>query len=137
MRRIVLSVFVLVLFTLSGCAGHGSRHTEAYHIQPCPTFPCGGDIYYRDMELSWEVQRTPDDEFILSGTIMPRGVPEGTKVEFAQMSVELTRDLTIFDSFSFPVVTREMTVPLTFKHRFKPTGGFDGLTFNWDIHINR
>lgn len=136
MCRFVLPLLLLLL-VLAGCAGHSSRHTQPERIQHCGSFPCGSESIFHDMILSWEVDRLPSDEFVLSGEIMPRGVPEGTKVEFAQMSVELARDMTIFDSFSFPIVTRDMRVPLRFKHTFKPSGGFDGLTFNWDLHVQR
>lgn len=137
MRRLVLPVLVVIVLILFGCAGHSSRHTQRYHIQPCVSPPCGSEIIYNDMILNWELERLPSDEYILSGTIMPRGVSEGTRVELAVMSIELARDITIVDSFSFPIVTRDMQVPLRFKHSFKPNGGFDGLTFNWDIHLEK
>lgn len=137
MHRFAFPLLILLIFAFFGCAGHSSRHTESYHIEPCRSFPCGNQVEFHDMLLDWELQREPSDEFVLTGTIMPRGVPEGTKVEMAVMSVELARDVTIVDSFSFPIETRDMRVPLRFKHRFTPAGGFDGLTFNWDIHIDR
>ncbi len=137
MCRLTLPVLILLLLIMTGCAGHSTRHTNRERIQACGSFPCGSEVIFHDMVLNWEVQREPTGECVLTGTIMPRGIHEGTKVELAVMSIELARDLTIFDSFSFPIVTRDMRLPLKFEHRFKPSGGFDGLTFNWDLHIDR
>lgn len=135
MRRFVLLLLILPVFILAGCAGHSSRHTERYHVQACRSFPCGDQVEYHDMEFDWELQRDPSGEYTLSGTLTPLGVPEGATADLAVMSFELARDLTIVDSFSFPIVSPDMRFPLKFRHRFTTSQGFDGLTFNWDLHI--
>lgn len=99
----------------------------------CRSFPCGGKAISGDMVLFFEIDRQPDLQFVLTGTLTPRNVPEGTPVELAVLSFELARDVTLFDSFSFPIVSRDMRTPLHFTHRFQPSGGFDGVKFNWDV----
>lgn len=136
MRTQLLFVSALVLMLSFGCAGHSSRHTNRDRVESCPNFPCGSVVYYNDMELDYSIERDPSDEFILTGTLIPRGVAAGTPVEMAVISFELIRDTTVTESFSFPVAARNMRIPLTFQHRFKPQGGFDGIMFTWDIHLS-
>lgn len=137
MRRFTLPALLLLLLVLLGCAGHSTRHSSPGKIAACGTFPCGGTIYNDDVVLNWEIQRTPAEEFILTGTLTSRRVPEGTPVDMAVISFELARDITITDSFSFPVVGRDLKTPLAFRHQFTPSGGFDGIQFTCDIHYLR
>jgi len=85
------------------------------------------------MVIEYVINREPSDEYVLTGTAMPRGVPRTAKVDLAVLSIELVRDMTIFDSYSFPMIGRDLSEPLQFKKRFTPDGGFDGITFNWDV----
>ncbi|QJB56998.1 hypothetical protein [Pseudodesulfovibrio sp. zrk46] len=86
------------------------------------------------MIVNFEIEEMPDHEFVLTGTMTPRGVPLGTPVSFAQLEFSLTRDVTISDTYSVPIVSKDMRMPLRFKHHFTPSGGFDGVMFNWDVH---
>lgn len=137
MTRIFQLLIVLSLVASLGCAGHSSRHTNRARIELCPSVPCGSKVTSGDMTLDYSIVRETSGEYVLSGTLSPRGVVEGTKVDMAVVSFELVRDITVFDSFSFPVVGRELTVPLRFSHRFTPSGGFDGIMFNWDIRFKK
>lgn len=135
MHRILLALLaVAMLFTL-GCAGHSNRHTNNKgRIAMCSSLPCGAEVVGSDMIVNFNIVQLPTNEFILSGTMTPRGIPAGTKVDFAQLSFELTRDVTVFDDFSFPIVGKNLRTPIPFKYTFKPSGGFDGIMFNWDVH---
>lgn len=133
MQRLALPLLLLLSLALVGCAGHSARHSSRGKLSSCPSFPCGGTVYNDDMTLAWEIERTPSDGFVLSGTLAPRRLPEGTPVDMAVLGFDLARDLTLFDSFSFPIVGRDLKTPIPFRHRFTPSSGFDGIQFTWDI----
>lgn len=137
MHKLISSILILALFFTLGCAAHGSRHVHRVQIQPCRSFPCGARIEFNDMELTYEIQLSPSGECLLTGTAMPRGVSPDTQVELAVLSVELIRDITVADSFSFPMEGTDLSRPLRFSKRFTPNGGFDGVTFHWDIRYVR
>lgn len=100
----------------------------------CPSLPCGSEVVGNNMIVNFEIDEMPDHEFIISGTMTPRTVPNGTPVSFAQLDFTLMRDVTLVESYSVPIVSRDMRMPLRFKHHFTPSGGFDGVMFNWDVH---
>jgi hypothetical protein len=89
------------------------------------------------MVLNYMIVREPSSEYILTGTAMPRGVSSESKIDLAVLSIELVRDTTVFESYSFPMIGNDLSKPLEFRKRFKPSGGFDGITFNWDIRVAR
>jgi len=133
MPRLSLSFLFILLFLIAGCSGHSSRHANIGKIYSCPTTPCGLEIANSDMIFDYVIVREPSDDYIISGTMSPRGVPDGTLVDMAVLSFELARDMTIFDSFSFPIVGHDLRTPIQFKQRFTPSGGFDGIIFSWDV----
>lgn len=133
MSRLSTPLLTILLFILVGCAGHGTRHTNRDRVERCFSAPCGAQIVYPDMVINYTIIREVSGEYVLSGTAMPRGVAPSTKVDLAVLSIELVRDTTIFESYSFPMMGRDLSRPLQFKKRFKPSGGFDGITFNYDI----
>jgi hypothetical protein len=132
MSRLTFLIPFLLLVLLAGCSA--GRQVRSVNILPCRSFPCGDTLETGNMTLAWEIQLLPSDDCLLTGTAMPRGVRPETKVDLAVLSVELIRDDTVADSFSFPMEGRDLQQPLRFSHRFTPAGGFDGVTFNWDIH---
>ena len=134
MSRLTFTVLFLLLVSLTACT-HG-RQVRRVNILPCQSFPCGNTLETNNMTLAWEIQLLPSDDCLLTGTAMPRGARPDAKVELAVLSVELIRDDTVADSFSFPMEGMDLRQPLRFSHRFKPAGGFDGVTFNWDIHYS-
>ena len=133
MLRFTLSIPLLLLLLLAGCSVHPGRQVHRVDIFPCGSFPCGDTIDFNDMTLAWEIQLLPSDDCLLTGTAMPVGVRPETGVDLAVLSVELIRDDTVADSFSFPMEGNNLQQPLRFSHRFTPSGGFDGVTFHWDI----
>ena len=132
MSRLTFSIPFLLLVFLTACTP--GRQVRRVNILPCPSFPCGDTLETNNMTLAWEIQLLPSDDCLLTGTAMPRGARPDAKVELAVLSVELIRDDTVADSFSFPMEGMDLRQPLRFSHQFKPSGGFDGVTFNWDIH---
>ncbi len=133
MPKLFLSLLIFLLFAVAGCAGQATRHVERARIERCLSTPCGAEIVYPDMVINYTIVREPSDEYVLSGTAMPRGMAATTQVDLAVISIELVRDVTIFESYSFPMIGRDLTEPLRFRKRFTPSGGFDGITLNWDI----
>jgi hypothetical protein len=133
MYRLSLSLIVLSLFMIQGCAGNSARNINRAKVAPCFTTPCGGEVVSPDMIIKYEIIREVSGDYVLSGTAMPRGMPRTTQVDLAVLSIELVRDITIFESYSFPMSGRDLTQPLHFRKRFTPDGGFDGITLNWDI----
>ncbi|WP_319471245.1 hypothetical protein [uncultured Pseudodesulfovibrio sp.] len=134
MQRLIIPFFLLLILAAGGCASHSSDHANARaRVQACGSFPCGGEVIYPDMVINYEIQRTPEDEFILTGTAAPRHVQINRGIDLAILSVELLRDRTFTDTLSFPMIGNDLSQPLRFHKQFKPNGGFDGLTFNWDI----
>ena len=131
MHRLILPFLLLLLVTAFGCASHSSRYNRTERIEPCPTFPCGAEIVHSDMVLNYVVHREPTGEFVLTGTLMPQGLAPGAQVDFIVLDFDLARDITLTDSYSFPVQGR--TLPFTFTKRFTPNGGFDGISFTWDV----
>ena len=126
----------LMLFAVFGCASHSSRYATAHaDLQRCNSFPCGGEIIYPTMVVSFQIDRTADDVFILSGTATPRVGQPGQKIDVAVLGVELARDITITDSFEVGLRGNVIGPPLTFRHEFTPSGGFDGVSFTADIHL--
>lgn len=136
MSRLTLSIPVLLLLLLAACSAHHGRQVRRVNILPCPSFPCGDTLRTDNMTLAWEIQLLPSDDCLLTGTAMPRGARPESRVELAVLSVELIRDDSVADSFSFPMEGEDLRRPLRFSHRFTPSGGFDGVTFNWDIHYS-
>ena len=133
MSRLSLPLLTFLLFVMVGCAGHATRHVNRDRIEVCSSTPCGAEVVYPDMVINYTIIREPSDECVLSGTAMPRGMAATTQVDLAVLSIELVRDITIFESYSFPMVGRDLSEPLRFEKRFTPSGGFDGITLNWDI----
>lgn len=132
----LLPLLLLFLVFIAGCGGHSSRHATAHaHIQRCGMFPCGGEVVYHTMEVEYLIKRATDDTFVLSGTLTPRGGPEGAKIDVAVLSFELSRDITITDSYEVPLEATVYGPPITFRHEFTPSGGFDGISFEWDVHL--
>ena len=134
MSRLSLPLLTFLLFLMVGCAGHSTRHaSNRARIERCTSAPCGAQVVYSDMVINYTIVREVSGEYVFSGTAMPRGVAPTTKVDLAVISIELVRDITIFESYSFPMVGRDLTQPLRFKKRFTPSGGFDGITLNYDV----
>jgi len=128
---------LLLLLLFAGCTPHGTRHVPEPDVLRCPSFPCGDEIESRTMNLVYEFDRDPSGDCLLRGTARPKDVPENEDLDFIVISVELLRDITVADSFSFPVPCQgpDRTVP--FEKRFTPSGGFDGVTFHWDVQLAR
>ena len=133
MLRFTLSIPLLLLLLLAGCSVHPGRQVHRVDIFPCGSFPCGDTIDFSDMTLAWRYSSCPRMTACSPARAMPVGVRPETGVDLAVLSVELIRDDTVADSFSFPMEGNNLQQPLRFSHRFTPSGGFDGVTFHWDI----
>lgn len=133
MSRFSVLLLTLPLFIMVGCAGHSTRQANRARIERCPSAPCGAQIVYSDMVINYTIAREVSGEYVFSGTAMPRGKAATTRVDLAVISFELARDTIIFESYSFPMTGNDLSKPLEFRKRFKPSGGFDGITINYDV----
>jgi len=136
MLKITLPLLLLLLF-FSGCTPHGTRHVPVPDIIHCGSFPCGDEIETPDMDLVYEFDLDPSGTCLLRGTATPRGLSVNEDLDFIVISVELLRDVTVADSFSFPVPCQGPDRPIPFEKRFTPSGGFDGVTFHWDVRYQQ
>ncbi|QGY38614.1 hypothetical protein GM415_00120 [Pseudodesulfovibrio cashew] len=135
MRKILLLSSLFLCLLSLGCSAHSSRHANPHRIQGCRLFPCGGEADYPDMVINYEIVRETTTDYIITGTATLLNGPRDREIELALLDFGLTREGTVFDSYSVPMIGRDLRTPLRFKHRFTPESEFDGVLFDWDIHF--
>ncbi|WP_243543903.1 hypothetical protein [Pseudodesulfovibrio tunisiensis] len=134
-RFFAIATIVFFCAPFFGCAPKHAHKNEAAIVR-CEPPSCARTLYYPDMRLQYSLVRDAETgQFVLQGTAEPRNPPQNAVIDIAVLDVDLVRDTTVAQSFSIPLLGTSAAGPLRFHHVFTADGGFDGLSFNWDIHF--